>query len=439
MHELPPIESLRRRTLRLSIVEGLFYAVMVGTSETFVMFYAVKQGLNEREIGIVATAPVLLGAIANWVFPMIVREKFLKPAILSAISIQILGLLGLFGSVYVAHPFQWIFASLCLYWIGGMASTPFWLDWMIHWLPPERWGRYLSRRTALVALAVLAPFLATASIVYRISSIEIFKWLFLVAAFARFISLLLLSVQASPHPLRRKKQMASTPLSVWKSPPILLTIIFTILFRFVSNIASPYFPPYMIHQLKFPLLYYAILTAVPFIGRSLFLARWGEAIRTFRPFIGLQIAMFMISLICLLWTLTRNLGVLCSIEVFSGIFWGGFELATVLIIQSFSPGNSRTLIGLHVVLMNTATIGGALLGAEWLQQGFSYHDIFRASSFLRFAVTALFVVATLRLSETKTPIRVYGEFFTSIMSIRPSLTDILGIERVRRKPIKKTS
>src|SRR5262245_56110437 len=130
-------ESLRRKSLALSYLEGSLYSVMVGSAETFAIVYAVKRGLSVTEIGFVSTLPILLGAIANWIVPMFVTPQRVKPSILACVSVQVVGIVGLVLSTFTNKPAYPLLISLSLYWIGGAAAGPIWLDWMSNWLPRE--------------------------------------------------------------------------------------------------------------------------------------------------------------------------------------------------------------------------------------------------------------------------------------------------------------
>src|SRR5687767_8498229 len=89
-----------REFLRLSFIEGFFYALMVSTSESFALFYSVKLGLGHLQLAVITTMPLLFAAIAQWIIPRKVGGKSLPWGILMGMFVQLLGLLGLLYSSY---------------------------------------------------------------------------------------------------------------------------------------------------------------------------------------------------------------------------------------------------------------------------------------------------------------------------------------------------
>jgi MFS family permease len=410
----PKTESLRRSTLKFSQIEGSFAAMMIGSSETFAFYYAVKRDVTQEELALISTVPVLLGAIANWIVPYFTKHRFLKSGVMACVFIQILGLIGLFTSIYSRQPFSIIFISLTLYWIGGLTASPLWIDWISHWLPFGRLGRYLSRRNGFIAMMTVATYLLAAALLFRTDGLAIFRIVFAFAIFCRTVSLVMLLLQPSA-PARKPVRESMTPLKkMLSSRKIMGVIFFTSIFRMTSNIATPFFVPYMANQLKFNLMTFAYLSAVPFFGRMLFLPRWGETLRSHSPLIGLQLSMIMISLVCLIWSLATHLGILSMIEFISGISWGGFELITVLMLQEFLPGDARGIIGLHICFLNLAATLGALLGSAFLEANVAWRELFQISAALRLSVVLLFIVVTLKYSRKKIFFSDYTNFIKNL-------------------------
>jgi len=426
-------QSLRRKTLNWSQAEGGFYAIMAGSSETFAFYYAVKQGLDEFQLATLTMLPVLIGAFGNWMIPRLVKDSQLKRALLTLVTLQIIGLIGLFYSVQEQNHFPWILASMILYYLGGMSAGPIWIDWISGWLPTDRMGRYLSRRNSFVAAVTLLTFLLISFLVNRSESLRVFQFVFGIAILARVGSWGLLCFQKNPPLLRLEKHKSLSFHEMRSIAPLAIAILFTAAFRLASNIAAPFFLPYMLSNLHFSLLQYATITAVPYVGRALFLARWGETTRSLRPFIGLQIALVVISFVALAWSLTTTFWMLCAIEFASGVFWGGYELCTVLIFQNFAPRQARGLIGFHTAVSNLTALSGAYLGSFFIHTGANYLEIFEISFTFRGAIALFYILMSLRMPELRVSYKIYGEFLTSVLSLRPTLANVGRIIPARRR------
>ncbi len=419
----------------MSYIEGAFYALMVGTAETFALFYAVKSQLTTSQIAMLSTLPILLGALAQWIVPNRIPNTSLKNAMLGFMGVQILGLCGLLYSFHTTHIYECLLLALSAYWIGGLVCGPLWLDWISAWLGPAAFCRYLSRRNGFVSLLTLVGYLGAALVIYRSQSLEIFQVAFSIGIVARCCSWVTMFFQPSAAISRHSAQSPTVVPNHSESRVIFWVMTFTVIFKFAVNIASPFFLPYMVNELKFSLLTYVLLTAVPFVGRSLFLASWGEAARSIRPLIGLPITMVGIAVGPVLWTFTQRVEFLTLFEFASGLLWGGFDLCAVLIVQNFWAGNARKFLGMHLALMSLASLLGASLGAELLHSGFSYMDLYLFSSNIRILNALLFILILTRFATTRTSLRVYGDFLSTVLSIRPSFANIGRLIPVRRRKI----
>ncbi len=434
--------SLRRKVLGWSHFEGGLWAAMVGCSETFAVYHAVKKGLTSSEVALITTLPILVGALANWITPGLIKQKFIKHALLAAVGIQILGILGCVLSVDAENYFLWSLISLILYMTGGTLASPLWVDWMSVWLPDDRMSRYLARRNGFTALVTVCSYLAAAFILHRDESTMVYRIVFIFALICRCISWIILYLQPQAVIQEKSKRMRSEePAKIsllFGSQALLIMVLLTAAFRFVQNFASPFFLPYMVNDLKFSMLDYAWITAVPFLAKAIFLAPWGEAVRAYRPYIALQIAMVLLSINCLLWTFSTNIFALTFIETMSGMAWGGFELAVILIMHNFKPGQARGLIGFHSSFQHSASIIGGLTGAKMIESGFQNTEMFTLSGFMRLTVAILFIVLAFKLKETRVKLKVYGEFVMAAMSLRPQRAALARFipERIRRvKPL----
>lgn len=423
---MPSCAHRCRQLVRASYWEGAFYALMVGMAETFALYYAVKQNIPLPQLALLSTFPILLGSMSQWILPQLVRDTGVRRAKLSFYVVQILGLFCLCKAVMSPNYYPWLFVALSLYWIGGLTSGPFWLQWMVGEVPSKAFGGFLSKRNAFVALCTLFAYLSTAAYLNEHSQSRDFLIVFGIGTVARILSFgsqIILSrarinwpeSRARPSP-KRIEQLRS---------PIIWMIGLTALFKTVVTMASPFFLPYMMNELHFGIPEYVGLTAIPFVGRFVFLAGWGRASQDLRPFVGLQIACLGIAIIPAIWAAQPPFFVYVISELFGGFLWGGFELCAILIVQRFRPKNTLRTLGLHMSLMSAGSVLGAWLGSLWMQKGnHSFADLFLLSSSLRLSVAALMVLVFIRLPATRVRLQVYGEYLSTALSLRPSLANV---------------
>ena len=92
-------EERKRRSLFNSVMDGMAYSVMVGFGESLIIPFALAMHANSIEIGILATFPVLLGALVQlWGARLLSVFKNRKKVILPFVFLQ-----GL----------MWAFIALC--------------------------------------------------------------------------------------------------------------------------------------------------------------------------------------------------------------------------------------------------------------------------------------------------------------------------------------
>ncbi len=425
-----------RKVIRGSYWEGTFYALMVGLAESFALFYAVQHKLPLDQLALLSTVPVLLGSLAQWTVPQLAGRFGVRNLKLAAYLLQVAGLALLAASTQFDFFFPWLFAALILYWIGGMASGPLWLEWISTQVPPTIFRGFLSRRNAYVAFCTVSAYIATAVFLQAHGSRDAFLLVFSLGFVSRLCSFFFqaaLSRSTALFTRAEGKRAVPAPEAAAQNRAVKRMIVCTTLFKTVVSFSSPFFLPYMIQELHYTLLQYVALTSVPFLGRFLFLNGWGRASTALRPFIGIQIAAAGIAMVPALWASFPLFHVYLGFELASGLLWGGFELCTVLIIQKFWTGSRLKALGVHMSLMSLGSVLGAFCGSKLLSAGLSYQKLFYASSCLRACAVIVMILAFRRLPQTRFRLRVYGEYLSTVLSLRPSISNVGRLLFVRRK------
>jgi hypothetical protein len=384
------------RFLLWSYLEAFFYALMVGTAESFALFVSVKKGLSPMETAAVSTFPLLMGAFSQWVLPRILSEKTSRFGILGGMALQLVGILGLFWIAQKDSPsFPILFASLSCYWVGGMSITPLWMEWASSFVPPVYFREFLSQRTGFVNFTTLIFYLGTALALTHFSFLSS-SFIFLLGFLGRLVSFFVhcyLTFHLSPtYSYTKKPETLPSEPGASPMPSLGLFILWTALFKWAVYIGAPFFLPYMLEELKLSILDYALLTGTSLFSRSIFSVFWGRLGVGRAPFWILPFTGFFISLIPLLWCVSRNIFYLGVLEFISGMFWAGFELACLLMIQNSVGEKKRQYFGKHMAIMNTFAVIGSYGGGLLVKTGLGYHKLFLFSFFCRFFVVAGFLV-----------------------------------------------
>ncbi len=390
-----------KQTVKLSHFEGGLYALMVASTESFLFYYAVKQNVTSFELAILASLPLALGALSQMFIPKLIKDYHLGSSVVWAMLVQILGVLGILYTVAVNYTYDKLLFFTCIHFIGGLTSSPLWIDWASKIIPKRNFRKYMASRSSYTWYLILVFYLGLALLSQFTSWFKL-VYIFLIGATARILSCALqyyiirgtFSVELKTIQSRKINEFPQVMSSeivkiIW------LFIICTSLFRFAIYISSPFFTPYMMNDLKLSMFQFVLLSSIPYFGRALFFNYWGKVGKGFGAFFGIGLTGLYISIIPIIWVISRNYNFLIFSEILAGIAWGGFELNQVLMIQNFMHQSmkvgSRVLLGIHMALANICGVLGAIVGSLLMDAHLSFYQIFLCSSILRFLAILILI------------------------------------------------
>ena len=251
-----------KQTVKLSHVEGGLYALMVASTESFLLYYAVKQNVTSLELAFLSTLPLFLGALAQLITPKLISEQHLGESIVWTMMIQIIGVLGILYTATLNYHFSSLLFFSCIHFIGGLASTPLWIDWASRIIPKRNFRKYMASRSSYTWYLILIFYVSMAFLGEHTTWFKLI-YVFIIGAFARFLSCLLQMFiirgefsKKIKHESTLKLKNISNKLSqdILLAPElkkiIWIFIIWTALFKFGVYISTPFFVPYMVNDLK---------------------------------------------------------------------------------------------------------------------------------------------------------------------------------------------
>lgn len=400
-------------TLNLSHLEGGLYALMIASIENFLFYYAVERQVTATELGLLATMPLACGAIGQYFLPSLVTEKGLGPWVIWTMFLQVFGVLGITLHALILLPFDFLLFSTILFYLGGMSSSPLWIDWAQNLVPKRNFRQYVAKRSSYTWALILVFFVGFA-LLNKFFGLKL-STIFVIGACARIFSgLLQIIIQKSNYVKYRERHLKGHRNIVSKNEidlkkrfftfnelnsigidfkkTIVVFLFATAFFKFGVQIAGPFFVDYMVKDLKLDMLSFVILYSIPSLGRALFFRNWSRLSSNQNIFETLSFQMFYLAMIPLIWTVSKSLWFLIPMEVIAGCFWGGFEYMSVLFIQNSLGKNSRKYIGINMALGSIFGLFGALLGAKCFELGFSYFQIMQLSSYARFSLFVILIM-----------------------------------------------
>lgn len=409
----PKRPSQLRRDLWITTADGTAYSVMVGCGEIYFPAFALALGLGPVAAGLLASLPVLVGAVVQLVTPFAVsRIGSNRLWVIACTSVQSLAFVplviwGLLGEA----TFGQLLIAISVYWASGMAGVPAWNSWMGTLVPVHVRAVYFGQRNRLGQLATLVGFV-TAGLVLQAAdrngmSLVAFAGLFVVAGVSRGISTLCLVAcgeppapesaadlhEATPRRGRPLHHVRRTVAALIASPAgSLMAYLWSV--AFAIHFSAPYFTPYMLEDRRFSYFVYMLLIGTGLLAKAAVMPAFGRLCSRIGSVQLLRIGGLTTIPLSALWLGSSQVGYLIVVQIIAGACWASYELAASLLFFDAVHHRERTgIVTIHNLGLAIATLGGAATGGivlRWLgEDQAAYFAIFGISGILRLATLPL--------------------------------------------------
>jgi MFS family permease len=391
-----PTSDPVERDLHAIVGDGIAFSVMVGIGETYLPAFALAVGHGEVAVGLLATLPMLAGAILQLMTPMGVRRLgSCRRWVVLCARLQALTFVPLLSGALLGHlDLFFVFLAAGLYWGFGMATSPAWNAWVARLVPLAGRSRFFARRTRWANAGLFTGVAAGGLLLdlgrVREAPIAAFALLFGAAAAARLLSSYYLGRQSEPPGMADSLRNLSTRELVarFRHGPSGRFLFYLLGMQVAVHVAAPFFTPYMLSELQLPYREFMALTGVAFLARIALLPSLGRLAHARGTGVLLWLGAVGIVPLPLLWLVSSSFVYLFVLQILAGAIWAALELGTILAFFERLEDSERTSILTVFNLANSAAmvlgtvLGGALfahLGAGAL----AYGALFAASSAVR--------------------------------------------------------
>ena len=419
-----------RRDLWVSTADAAAFSLMVGCGETYIPAFALALGLGPVAAGMMASVPVLVGAIFQLITPLAVaRLGTNRGWVIACTTVQSLSFVPFAVWAIRGHATlaELLFAA-SVYWSAGMAGAPAWNTWMGTLIPEGMRTAYFANRSRLGQFGVFIGFVLGGLMLQwgEASGVTLlaFAGLFIAAGICRVFSTMMLvncrefdspkaghHSDAEPGPVtnaaffsvvpdlgRTLRRMAKSP-----SGPLVTYLCCLV---FAGQFSAPYFTPYMLRERGFSYHAFMLVVATSFLAKALFLPSLGRLGSRIGSLGLLWVGGLSVIPLTLLWLPSANVAYLVCVQVLAGGCWACWELAVALLFFDAVPHRDRTGVitvynlGLAIATVAGATTGGLLLRALG-EDSQAYVTVFAVSSLLRVATVPL--LRRVRMPDRATP------------------------------------
>lgn len=416
-----------RRDLRAIVCDGAAFSVMVGIGETYLPAFALAAGMGGVLAGLVASLPMLGGAVLQLMAPAGVRLLGShRRWVVACATVQAACFLPLVAAALLHHVPAWlVYGVATIYWASGLATGPAWNTWVGRIIPAHLRAPFFARRTRFSQAGVLVGFLAGGLLVQAGSAagnvLATFALLFGVAALCRTVSSICLASQSEPA-TAVVAERAVGPLELVRrmrrgGDGALLVYLLSV--QVAVQISGPFFTPFMLRELEMSYAAYVMLLGTAFLAKIVALPALGRLARKAGAWRVLWLGGIGIIPVSAMWLVSDSFAFLVFLQLFGGVAWAAYELAMMLLFFETIHERERTsVLTLFNVGNALATVAGSLAGGFLLhslgESRWAYYMVFAASGVAR--VAALCVLAFAR--ELK--IEVVPLLLTRTIAVRPS-------------------
>lgn len=365
-------------SLLASVRDAMWFSVMLGAAESYFSAYGAFLGGSAFQIGVLATLPVLLGSMSQLLSLYLLgsgagrRSRIVVGARVQAlvlIPIALLYVLPLDTGFRVTA----LIMLVTLYFVAGNVVAPIWNSLIGDLVPPTRRGEFFGYRNRSAGFVTVLVFIASGVLLSLGQShgiiAFIFPGLFLIGAFARFISSRYLQEHEDP-PFEQKQD---DDFSFWsfirkgRRSNFLRFVVFIATTNFAVFVSAPYFVLYMLRVLHWSLGEYMVAVAVQLVTQFLFMQHWGTLSDQFGNKKVLTLSSLGLAVIPFFWGVSGNFYFLLVVQAYSGIVWAGFNLASFnFLFDAVSPSKRARCTAFMSCINGVFVFLGAMVGAQAL-------------------------------------------------------------------------
>jgi len=382
---------------------------MVGCGETYFPAFALALGLGPVASGMVASLPILVGAIVQLAAPLAVaRLGSNRRWVITCTTVQAACFIPFVWWALRGHARLWeVIVVASAYWSVGMAGGPAWTAWMATLVPDRIRTPYFAQRNRLGQFGVCIGFVVAGLVLQwgeaSAAVLPAFAVVFVIAGLARVFSTACLCACGEPKPPPPYDHRAAGPalgrrivaaIRGMAARPSGALVTFLCCFVFGAQFAGPYFTPFMLRELGFSYHAFMLVFATSFLAKGLLLPSIGRLASRIGSLGLLWVASLAIVPLTLLWLPFAHVAYLAAVQVVSGACWAAYELAVMLLFFEAVDDRERTgVVTVYNLGIAMATVAGAACGGLLLRSlgetREAYAAVFAISSLARLAVIPL--------------------------------------------------
>lgn len=448
---------LNSRTSKDIVREGGLDAVKIGAAETYFGAFGVFLGGTPLQIGALATVPPLIGAMAQTIgMKLAERMSSRRDAIVRCIQTQALLCLT-FGLVPFLLESSWW--SLCvlitlvtLYYITIGLIAPLWNSLIGDLVPPTSRGEFFGYRNKWMAIVTFVGVVVAGESVHLLAAKGYgavgYAGIFALAGLSRLLSGTYMKAvpDAAMHVSKDSKFSFWQFISRARQSNFVRFVFFVSAMNFATAISGPYFAMYMLKDLEFSYRDYMVVVAAVVIVQFGVMRSWGALSDQFGNRQIMSVCGMLVSINPILWLISSDFWWVVFIQLYSGIFWAGFNLAAAnFVFDAVSSAKRARCFAYQSIVNGILVFLGSAIGGYIASNASPALNVplaifvapsrflvlFFASGVMRMLVMLLLFRT---FSEVRKVQRVRGyQILVRVVSLRPLWGATFGVSSARRR------
>ncbi len=395
--------------MALSSVDAFVYAVMVGLGEAWFIADAVRLGADASEIALLVGLPLAVGAAGPLLsLRLLARVGRRKPVVVGAAALQaaiLLALAALSHGRLTTVPL--LIGVATAYQICAQSAGTAWSSWYGDLVPATVRGGYFARRNRGAYAGTLVALVLGGLMLHRLEPVPPgaaasdagvagglgFALAYLLAGLARVGSVGLLAASCEgPFSGLPDRARVGRFLRTERGSGVWRLVLLVGLLHLTVYVASPFFNPYMLRDLRFTYTEYMAASVCLVLVKVLVLPLWGRWIDRNGPLGTLGRGGVLLALVPLAWVFADGLWGVLLCQSLSGLAWSGFEVGNFSLLLELGYRRMRpTIFAAQSVVTGSAQLLGGLLGGAMLERAIDPRTVFGTSSAARLLVVLLLV------------------------------------------------
>lgn len=405
------VDPVGGASLEAAVRDGAWYSVMVGTGDQYLTAFGISLGATTLQIGLLSALPTLAGAIFQGLGVHLMerfssrRAFIIAGVILQALTWFPIALLPILLGTG-ATTASLLIGLVVVYQITGNVIGPAWNSLIGDLIPADARGRFFGWRSQVNGCCTFGSMLVSGGLLHLCQKIHIgmtgFLTLFLVAGVARLRSAFWVARYDDPPYYCARKHRFSFFQFLRKAPRSNFArfVLFVSVINFAATFGGPYYAVYMLRDLGLSYLEFTAITAALTLSQSMATKYWGRLSDRLGSKRVLTLCGWGICVTPLLWLVSPKSVYLVIIQIFTGLVWAGFNLATTsFLFDAATPPKRARCAAYQTIISSTFGVLGSLAGGlvaatlpvVWEIAGFrlqlvsSLLPVFFLSSVIRFA------------------------------------------------------